>query len=366
MTKKINFRELDGLRGIFILLIVVMHVKGAFDYAFSSVLRPVYDYGGYFGNYMFFLLSGFLMGYWYSERIRKSGSDPESSMSFWTFMKKRLLRIYPLYFLTNVVCIIIDFCHLGAEALDVRRMLLTFCMMCTGWIDDTRTPYNGVGWFVNVLMVCYLLFYLICWLGRKHKTVFYVLAAAAVLAGHAFMVLDLHVPFCFRTNGEGYLNFFAGVLLAQVFMAGIERSEDASSGWKRREIIAVIAGVLNLLIVVGCILVGGLSNATSDIPTTVALMCFLLLITVLYGRGLRAVFGNPVFVFLGKISMSVFLWHLPILNILQYTGDTTHFNFLDTRVQFAVFIVLVLILSWLSYRFLEDRLRKVMGRILRV
>ena len=73
-----SFREIDGLKGIFIFLIVIMHVKGAFDYAFSTVLRPAYDYGGYFGNYMFFLLSGFLMGYWYSERIRKSGNDPES------------------------------------------------------------------------------------------------------------------------------------------------------------------------------------------------------------------------------------------------------------------------------------------------
>ena len=60
MEKRERFAALDGLRAVFGMGIVIYHVNGAFGSAFSGVLAPVYAYGGYFGNYFFFLLSGFL------------------------------------------------------------------------------------------------------------------------------------------------------------------------------------------------------------------------------------------------------------------------------------------------------------------
>lgn len=367
MRNKSSFREIDGLKGLFIMLIVIMHIQEAFQYSFYTVLRPVYSYGGYFGNYMFFLLSGFLMGYWYTERIRNCGDgDTENkSVGFLAFLKKRLLRIYPLYFVTNVFSIVLELIFHGKAALDIRHIFLSFMMMSTGWVDDTNVPYNRASWFVNVLMVCFILFYLVCRAGRKNKTVFYAFTVIGILAGHAFMISDLHVPFCFRTNGEGYFNFFAGVLLAQWFMAARVKAQTAAANTnKKDEIIAIAAGTGNLLIIAACIVSGGLSNATSDVPTTVSLMVFLLLITVLYGKGLKTIFRNPVFVFLGKISMSIFLWHLPLLDLIQYTGNSTGFNAMDPRIQFLAYLAIMLGISWLSYKFLESRIQNLFRKII--
>ena len=50
------------------------------------------------------------------------------------------------------------------------RIVLSVLMMNTGWVyayKDTFLPINTTMWFVNVLLLCYLLYYLIGRLAKK-------------------------------------------------------------------------------------------------------------------------------------------------------------------------------------------------------
>jgi len=78
--------ELDGLRAIAVLMVMMCHFKLATPYR----LWHVFDQGG-FGVYLFFVLSGFLI-----TRILISQKDKPHY--FRNFYARRTLRIFPLYY----------------------------------------------------------------------------------------------------------------------------------------------------------------------------------------------------------------------------------------------------------------------------
>ena len=63
-----------------------------------------------------------------------------------------------------------------------------------------------------MLLLCYLLYGLPRWVPSAVRQGLYTALAAA---GAALELMDLSLPFLYRVCGEGYLNFFLGVLLAE-------------------------------------------------------------------------------------------------------------------------------------------------------
>lgn len=83
-SRKHVFHGLDGLRGVAAVLVSLMH--------FQAYIIPMKINSGYLAVDMFFLMSGFVISYSYSEKIR-------SGMGSWDFFISRLIRLYPLYIL---------------------------------------------------------------------------------------------------------------------------------------------------------------------------------------------------------------------------------------------------------------------------
>src|SRR5712671_2033641 len=96
--------ELDGLRGLAILLILVAHyVFGAFSYDDESILAASIHFAfslTWSGVDLFFVLSGFLIG-----GILIDQRDTKNY--FKTFYIRRICRIFPLYFLWLMLFVIL-------------------------------------------------------------------------------------------------------------------------------------------------------------------------------------------------------------------------------------------------------------------
>ncbi|HAV1480117.1 TPA: acyltransferase, partial [Enterobacter hormaechei subsp. steigerwaltii] len=91
MKHKINYRpELDGLRTIAVLAVLIYHAKLSFNGAF---LLP----GGFLGVDVFFVLSGYLI----SSIILNS--EASNNFSFWDFYNSRAKRIFPALFAMLIV-----------------------------------------------------------------------------------------------------------------------------------------------------------------------------------------------------------------------------------------------------------------------
>lgn len=82
--------QLDALRGIACLMVLIAHLKGV------TLLRWIPDVLGTAGVGVFFALSGFLI-------TRLLLSDNRNNGSLLTFYNKRAARIFPIYYLTLVV-----------------------------------------------------------------------------------------------------------------------------------------------------------------------------------------------------------------------------------------------------------------------
>lgn len=87
-AKRLYYPALDGLRGVAILLVVLLHNFGFMNYFFF----------GWLGVDLFFVLSGFLI----TEILLNNLDTPHSLRNFYI---RRVLRIFPVFYLLLIVCL---------------------------------------------------------------------------------------------------------------------------------------------------------------------------------------------------------------------------------------------------------------------
>jgi peptidoglycan/LPS O-acetylase OafA/YrhL len=77
---------------------------------------------------------------------------------------------------------------------------------------------------------------------------------------------------------------------------------------------------------------------------------FLLLITTRHSMIAKKLLGSSIGTFLGAISYSVYLLHLPLLKVLELIGFR---SLLGAPLALITFLFLTTIASWISYRIIE-------------
>jgi peptidoglycan/LPS O-acetylase OafA/YrhL len=95
------FPALDGLRGIAAILVALFHFRSSY---MSYNGYPAGD--GYLAVDLFFMLSGFVLSHAYAARFERGTSALE-------FMKIRLIRLYPLYFVGLAFGAVTLLCGIG-------------------------------------------------------------------------------------------------------------------------------------------------------------------------------------------------------------------------------------------------------------
>lgn len=82
IAERDRFVVLDGMRGLAALAVITDHVP-------SEIMRTLLP-GRYLAVDFFFVLSGFVLAHVYGQRLAQG-------MSLWSFMRVRVIRLYPLY-----------------------------------------------------------------------------------------------------------------------------------------------------------------------------------------------------------------------------------------------------------------------------
>ncbi len=298
-----HYVAIDSLKGIIMLFIVLFHINATsvFDGAFNKYLHPIYQYGGAFGNYFFFMISGYLLSNSTKAKIQKR------QLEFGAFIKRRFIKIYPLYAISSLTCLALLIKQGGQT--NLQTILLNFLMISHGWVQNV-TRYNTPCWFICVLFLCYIYFYFICYFSGQNENHFICLSAAMAFWGYILLIKNWDFPFNYYQNGEGLFSFFTGCCLHTVYT-------NLSSECKKA--FSLIGGGIAGISIILCSKYG-IANILGDFRIVCILfLCPVLIICSIDLKIISTILKFPLFKLLGKISMPLLFWHMPLIKIYQIT-----------------------------------------------
>lgn len=156
MNKTINdSKQLQFLRFLAFLLIFIYHTG---DYQFAWFPQ---ENGAANAVEFFILLSGVVSGISsFDKDIKCSAKDIVS------YMKKKIVKVYPLYFITTVFTITYttipamiayhDFSAIKVFLGQVLQLIKNL-LLIQSWFPTNYFSYNGVGWFLSTIMFLYII-----------------------------------------------------------------------------------------------------------------------------------------------------------------------------------------------------------------
>lgn len=348
MNNKEKFLVLDSLRGIGACIIAFFwhyHHFAPQLYPLASVFQVFYDYGWYMVE-VFFMISGFVMAYSYKDKI------VTRTISFWTYISRRIKHIYPLMLITLFVITIEECIHIKLTGrvfaygdFDAIHFLLNlFCVQC-GWFCS-EFSFNVPAWCISVELFLYLVFYFLIFLFKKKIKLIFFIYGFMVALGIIVYEMKWNYPILNFPMARGIISFFIGCILYEVF----------SFAYKRRTWIAY-ALMLEVLILLVITKIKGYGFWTDMELGFTLLMAPAILWIVLSVKWIRMILEWKPFVWWGNCSLSVYLWHYPtqcllaIINVLL----KNKFNY-SSIIFFLIYILSVISISIISKIGIENQL----------
>lgn len=347
-TEKMHFKNLNGLRFIAAFLVIVGHFhQTRANYGLSGIWDSLVIQGfGEEGVNIFFVLSGFLITILLLQEKKES-----QSISLKNFYARRILRIWPLYFLIIGFCFFavprigalyvpgmeINASHFWQSLIVFACILPSFAMHLFGQI-----PLASMTWSIGVEEVFYLITPLLLKYSRRALPSFLIFSAAFLFLGNGFI-----------TNPSG--NRALGVLilfLADLRLACLGLGSLAAivyfhyPDWVKKWILNVPAQVMAYALALGFILKlyspGWYSNELFSLYFAV----IVLNLALNPSSFLRLT--HPVFEYLGKVSYGIYMFHIfPIVLLCNLWPGA------NIWLAFALDMGITVGLAALSYQYFE-------------
>ena len=367
--------SLDGMRGIAVLWVVMFHYAALGDASRDAWIQaigaiPLLDAvvrNGYLGVDLFFLISGFLLVLpWFVHAA--AGQEPPSAREFYA---RRVRRIVPAYYVQLALLFLLfipllrgwDYWKRDLNVILWNAVAHAGFLQLTSPLTSGTLAVNGALWTLAIEAQYYLLLPLIApLLARAPVRVTFAAFAIAIawqaLARHGFdawiaqqMRWGAHwrwteetVRHLQLTQLPSYLGHFAlGSCLGLAWLQWRDRASRLGP-WLA---LASVSAFALLLYAVGTR--EAIAGEQTWLVTTLALGT-LLLAAALGGPVARMVLDHGPLAFVGRVSYSAYLYHLPLLLLWNayWPGPSS-------IASLPLYLAAVLIVAWLSWRFVEQR-----------
>jgi peptidoglycan/LPS O-acetylase OafA/YrhL len=323
-----NYRkDIDGIRAIAVLSVILFHLG--------------YLPNGYLGVDIFFVISGYLITkIVYNEAIG-------NKFSIFDFYLRRIRRIIPLVLFTSLVALIIglfvmlpdDLENLSQSVFATNFFLNNILLLITSgdyWSIANKYKPLMHTWSLGVEEQFYLIAPLTFLFlnGKRGKWILPLLIILTIISFSLFILSsDEHSKF--------YLIQFRFFELSLGGLAAIIFNNRLISSRYKLILIPIILVILSFDI--------NLSGSVKLILITLASACLLISNK---NKFCELVLENKLMISIGKISFSLYMWHQIIIAYTRYfvTENITITNSIVT-------LLLILLLSMLSYYFIEQPFR---------
>jgi exopolysaccharide production protein ExoZ len=150
-VQSVKFASIQILRAIAAIMVLISHLIFAIEYA--GIPCPIYHIGsmadtGLAGVMLFFGISGFIVTY----IGRKSVGNPYQGLIFFI---RRILRVFPIYWITTFIAILLWKAGIGFRSTNVTIGYLIKSLLC---FPMPRSPIIDQGWSLPYEIYFYVIF----------------------------------------------------------------------------------------------------------------------------------------------------------------------------------------------------------------
>ena len=287
-----HYGTLDGLRTIAVVGIVMMHVLTNMPLNFGNYLAQhiIPDFTNF--TFLFMILSAFSMCCGYYTKVK------EGQINLDRFYKRRFSRILPFFALMVLLDFVKD--H-NLESLCESFANITLCF---GLYPNADITVIGVGWFLGLVFVFYMLFpFFVFLISNRRRAWFALIIAIALYAvGVLHFAADQHMPFE-RKNILFTASFFISGGIIYLYREPI-------ATWIKRHIY------LASLLMVGATVA---HYATLPIQgTSIFPHLAVFAIWIMFCIGSRnTLLCNKVTKFISNISLEIYLCHMMMFRAIE-------------------------------------------------
>ena len=291
-AKKLRYDGLDGLRAIGAIGILMMHVFATGGYNLHGYFFDTFI--DYLGDlvFVFMVISGFSLCCGYYERMINH------TVSLECFYTKRFTRVWPFF---AVLCLM-DFSMAPSNA--ALHELLADLTLGFGLIP-AKLEVIGVGWFLGVVFVFYLLFPFFCYLLSEKRR--------AWLGMGVFLLLCYLAAFHFRRARVSFA--VCGVF----FMAGgmMYLYRDALRRFMDRFWYLMLPVLVGLVVAYCLLTEGGTVEQICSLVVTLVISVVMVLFGLRTPGHKTTILVNPVTKMLSELSMEIYLSHMMVVAVLR-------------------------------------------------
>lgn len=347
---------LDGLRALAVIAVIAYHL----GYGWAP--------GGLLGVTVFFVLSGYLI-----TSLLVSEHQRNGRIAFGSFWMRRARRLLPAVILVIVVTVILCMIFNRALLTKMKPDIIPSLFFFNNWwqIFHDVSYFEALGapsplqhfWSLGIEEQFYLVWPLlvggILLLSRSHKVLRSVALGLAVVSIIAMALL--YEPggdpsrVYYGTDTRAF-SLLIGAWLAFVFPARRLRGEGKHGlSANLRQVIGIIGIVALVVMIAFMVLVNAFSPFMYYGGILIVSVCTGLVIMALVNPEsiLARIFSFAPLVYIGKISYGIYLWHYPLLLLMN------DFNATEGTHPFLYFLQMLLIVavSMVSYHFVEQPIR---------
>jgi peptidoglycan/LPS O-acetylase OafA/YrhL len=356
-----RYPELDGIRGVAILAVLVFHARTVAEpFGTSASLYRAAAEAGWVGVDLFFVLSGFLITGILLDTC-------ERQRYFRNFYMRRVLRIFPLYYAALVVLAVAARLTQFAPAQGTSPAAeASFWLYLQNWLAFFKlepTPILGHFWSLAVEEQFYLLWPALVFVAVRRRfegalcvaavVVAVVVRIALVKAGERAaydftfarldaLALGAGVAVLYRRLGSLDRLRTSALVTAAVCVAAVAFVAWKREGFYGRDRVVLSYGLLPLATLFAASLVIAMTG-DADGP-------------------LRRALRSRWLGFVGAISYGMYVFHWPVITVLKTTW-TDRSDAVGNHLAFlAVVAAATTLVAWLSFRFFESPILRMKER----
>lgn len=369
-TSKKYIPEIDGIRFVAILMVVLHHISFFVQYKDTNIYRDqkvkmflkTIFISGHLGVEIFFVLSGLILSMPFASNFLKNTEKP----SLKKFYFRRLTRLEPPYILMiTVLGITLFFMHKFSGIVLLKSYLASLTYTHLLFYPGMPILINGISWSLEVEFQFYLIAPFLCYIfsfNRAMRRIIILLCIVLLILVQSLFITQTVSLFC-------YLQYFLlGFLLTDLYI-----TED----YKRvKNVFSIPIGILSIILILM------MPNEKTLIPSELIVYKFYLL-TVIFVFFYVAIFSPfwkkalsiPFISNIGGMCYSIYLIHFTIIifvgNVLVREVHPSSYFLLNYFLINICLLAAILFGSILFYKKIErpcmkaDWFSEFIGRIRR-